>query len=379
MFSYFGNNLTAEKYMNKFEQLYDKIISEYFNAISCNDHSFLKGLNYPKNEFFDEFSLINETVKAAELTPVPDLVLREIIKNLSKINNSIYKISYAEIENIVDNSEYFLSEVFLKNLKKYAKDETGNLYIIFIDDIDQDLSNIYDNKTIQLLKTKISSDDRVFDFYSELANNSNTNGLTIIKKFIEIEDYKDCLIFINKNNKHWKDTLEHEFTHFIQRICSFDKDLPKTYEVVNIKDITPGIQKVLKHFDKKYHWKLFQHLYHKIFLKEEQHQTIKSMIKFFIRQYEQSDIKTIINHKEYTNKQIEEMFNSNKINKDILIKHRLTFLHKFILTDLSSVHDEIDLNTQFLAIYEVIKEDFPQYHIDNIIDNEFKAFRFRDI
>lgn len=31
------------------------------------------------------------------------------------------------------------------------------------------------------------------------------------------------------------------------------------------------------------------------------------------------------------------------------------------------------------SYYEVIKEDFPQYHIDNIIDNEFKAFKFRDI
>ena len=47
-------------------------------------------------------------------------------------------------------------------------------------------------------------------------------GLTIIKKDIQIEKYKDCFIILNRKD-NWKDTLEHELTHFVQKTVGFNK------------------------------------------------------------------------------------------------------------------------------------------------------------
>lgn len=210
--------------MTRFQELYEQILNGLTaSGDICTAHpDFRCPITRPG--FSDDFSFIlNETVKSVELTPVPDYVLYEILKNLKR-NKNVLKIAYKKIIEIIDKSEYALSDVFLKSIIKYANDISGNLYVILLN-----LSNFEESKLVlSELQNQLNNDERLYQVLSILQkqNVQDLQGLTIIKKDIQIEKYKDCFIILNKKD-NWKDTLEHEFKHFIQRVCSFDKDLPK--------------------------------------------------------------------------------------------------------------------------------------------------------
>ncbi len=125
--------------------------------------------------------------------------------------------------------------------------------------------------------------------------------------------------------------------------------------------------------------------------KIEQHQTITSMIKFFIRTYEKSKNAYEINHKKYSIPQIE-----NQTLNDMKLKIRLKWLDEFLLkindykifdyeqlegylnTRERIVTDEIQLQLMCL-IYLYVKNVLIQYNIDEILKDEFKKFKFRKV
>lgn len=382
--------------MTKFEQLYLNIINEYANTPNNQYMILSEDIKkcYPiKSTFLDLHMIINETIKTPELTPVPDEVLIECYKNIKMINNSCYKISYKQINDIINNSEYLLSETFSKCLNKYAKDITGNLYIFksnlpdFEDFINNELTEI---DTFKRINNIIQDEERTLQFISTILNNPN-DGLTIIKHDLDIDKYKDCFIFIN-NVSNFKDVLEHEFTHFIQRICNFDPNLPQVYDHTLKLPILTGfisaIDFVLNKFNnrnniKKYKYQLYNFLIDKL-KQTEQHQTIKSMIKFFIRQYETDNKKYLINHKYLTVNQIE-----NLDNKNLIQKHRLTWIINFLnsfntFKNLEQyLENKIDqthnVKTElFYLIYLAVKNEYNEYDIEKILMDEFKTFKFKD-
>jgi len=384
--------------MNKFNKLYLQIINEYACPQNNKYTKLTKGLKnaYPiKSNFLDTFNIINETIKSVELTPVPDEVLIECYKNLKEISTGCFKISYKTIDNIINNSDYLLSETFSICLQKYAKDSTGNLYIFkgiiptFNDIINKDIKEL---EIFKRINNVINDEDRVYQFISNILNAKNPNGLTIIKRDLHIEKYKDCFIFINQINDNFKDTLEHEFTHFIQRICNFDPSLPKVYvhKIDNnlLKNFYKAIQQITSKFKNKinidqYEYSLYQFLIDKL-RSTEQHQTIKSMIKFFIRLYEKDTQKYVYNHKLLSINQIE-----NKLNKEELIKFRLNWLNQFLSTFNTFLNLEKYLNKEiehtfdvkkelFYLIYLAVKYEYIEYDIDNILKYEFENFKFRD-
>ena len=73
--------------MAKFNELYDKIIEEFYGNI-------LK--KFPFDKEYDTSKIIDEIIQSNLLTPVPDELINKIMENLFK-QGRVMKISYLEI------------------------------------------------------------------------------------------------------------------------------------------------------------------------------------------------------------------------------------------------------------------------------------------
>lgn len=371
--------------MTRFQELYEQILNGLTaSGDICTAHPDFR-CPVTRPGFSDDFSFIlNETVKSVELTPVPDYVLYEILKNLKR-NKNILKISYKKIIEIVDNSEYALSDTFLKSISKYANDISGNLYVILLN-----LSNFEESKLVlSELQNQLNNDERLYQVLSILQkqNVQDLQGLTIIKKNIQIEKYKDCFIILNKKD-NWKDTLEHEFKHFIQRVCSFDKDLPKIVDNFSLEKVD-CLKPFLKHDFTYQEISQLQNFLRNKLSKSEQHQSITSMIKFFIRCYETSSDKFVLNHRKMNIKQVEGLEKSprNQIRLQWLSEF-LSKIHSFDIFDYDLIknyirnHDRVltkELKLQFMCLLYLYVKELNVIDIDKILKEEFEQFKFRNI
>lgn len=365
--------------MNEFEKLYNKIIEESYGNI-------LK--KFPINEDYDTFKIIDEIVQSNLLTPVPDALINEIMKNLFK-QGRVMKISYIEIINLISDIDSETAQVLLSCLRRYAYDPSGNLHIILLNPDDEEETK---NVISKLIKNIDNEEDAYFKI-KRLLESRDSNGLTILRENLQFERFKDCVIYLNFKNKDWKDTLEHELKHFIQRICSFDKHLPTimTLNKDNLFTAQPILTSFKKHFkNKEFIIDLNLFLNNKL-SKTEQHQTITSMIKFFIRTYEKSKNTYEINHKRYSISQIE-----NQMSDEVKLKIRLKWLDEFLSkinnytvfdyeqletylnTRKRVVTEEIQLQLMCL-IYLYVKNVLVQYDINKILKNEFEKFKFRKV
>lgn len=365
--------------MTEFEKIYNKIIDESYGNI-------LK--KFPINEDYDTSKIIDEIVQSNLLTPVPNVLINEIMKNLFK-QGRVMKISYIEIINLISDIDSETAQILLSCLRRYAHDSSGNLHIILLNpDDEEETKNI-----ISKLIKNIDNEEDVYFKIKRLLELRDSNGLTILRENLQFEKFKDCVIYLNFKNKDWKDTLEHELKHFIQRICSFDKHLPMIM-TLNKNDVFKA-QHILtlfkKHFkNKEFIIDLNLFLNNKL-SKIEQHQTITSMIKFFIRTYEKSKNTYEINHKKYSISQIE-----NQMSDEVKLKIKLKWLDEFLSkinnytvfdyeqletylnTRERMVTEEIQLQLMCL-IYLYVKTVLIQYDIDRILKNEFEKFKFRKV
>lgn len=371
--------------MTRFQELYEQILNGLTaSGDICTAHPDFR-CPVTRPGFSDDFSFIlNETVKSVELTPVPDYVLYEILKNLKR-NKNVLKISYKKIIEIIDKSEYALSDVFLKSIIKYANDISGNLYVILLN-----LSNFEESKLVlSELQNQLNNDERLYQVLSILQkqNVQDLQGLTIIKKDIQIEKYKDCFIILNKKD-NWKDTLEHEFKHFIQRVCSFDKDLPKIVDNFSLEKVD-CLKPFLKHDFTYQEISQLQNFLRNKLSKSEQHQSITSMIKFFIRCYETSSDKFTLNHKKMNIKQVEGLEKSlrNQIRLQWLSEF-LSKINSFDIFDYDLIknyirnHDRVltkELKLQFMCLLYLYVKELNVIDIDKILKEEFEQFKFRNI
>lgn len=365
--------------MTEFEKVYNKIIEESYGNI-------LK--KFPVNEDYDTSKIVEEIVQSNLLTPVPDTLINEIMKNLFK-QGRVMKISYLNIIKLISNINSETAQVLLSCLRRYSYDSSGNLHIVLLDpNNEEEMKNI-----ISKLIKNIDNEENAYFKIKKLLELKDANGLTILRENLQFERFKDCVIYLNFKNKDWKDTLEHELKHFIQRICSFDKHLP-TIMTLDKDDVFKA-QNILNPFKKHFKNKNFL-IDLNLFLnnklsRTEQHQTIASMIKFFIRSYERSKNTYEINHKRYSITQIE-----NQTPDDMKLKIRLKWLDEFLLkinnynvfnyeqledylnTRERIVTDEIQLQLMCL-IYLYIKNVLIQYDIDEMLKDEFKKFKFRKV
>lgn len=353
---------------SKFDQLYLKIINEYTGNKYNNLTDELKEFCPVQHEYLDRYKIINEITKSKKLTPVPEELILNICDNIIKINKSTYKISYKNICKLINNSTYIEADTFRQNLLKYAKDINGNLYILFVglDDNEDILNNI----TFNTLKTLINSNEKCCDFYNNILKYPNTiKGLTIIKHYFELEEYKDCLIFVNKDNvsKYFQfdDILDHELTHFIQRITGFGEDITN----IVTRDYSKGLSNIELNIINKFcetnneKTEIKKLIFDKC-RKEEIIETQKDIINLFKRLY---------------------ILKGNNENKLSWLKKFLQSINDYSIFEKQNLYKKLkdyfnsndrvesfEVTFTFICIcYLIIKNEYTEYNIDEILKEEF--------
>ncbi len=168
--------------MTEFEKIYNKIIEESYGNI-------LK--KFPFNEDYDTLKIVEEIIQSNLLTPVPDTLINEIMKNLFK-QGRVMKISYLEIIKLISNINSETAHILLSCLRRYAHDSSGNLHIVLLDpNNEEEMKNI-----ISKLIKNIDNEDVYFKI-KKLLESKNANGLTILRENLQFERFKDCVIYLN--------------------------------------------------------------------------------------------------------------------------------------------------------------------------------------
>ena len=361
---------THKIFESKFEKLYLKIINEYTGNNYSNLTNELKEICPIQHEYLDRYKIINETVKSKKLTPIPDELISNICDNIIKINQSTYKISYQKICELIKKSEYIEADIFRKNLLKYAKNINGNLFILFINIDNSD--NILNNITFNTLKNVIQSDEKCCDFYNEILKYSDKiKGLTIIKHYFELEEYKDSLIFVNKEQIsdyfQFDDILDHELTHFIQRITGFAEDITN----IVTRDYSKGLSKtelqiINKFCDTEEQKLLIKQIIFDKFRKEEIIETQKDIINLFKKLYilkGKNENKLI-----WLNNFLQSINNYSIFEKQNLFQKLKAYL------DSDKRNETFEITFTLICIcYLILKNEYHEYNIDETLKEEFKT------
>lgn len=352
--------------MGKFEEVYKQILSQHLGQKIDQLNPLLIEAYKPQHQYFDRYKIINQIVKSKKLIPVPNSLIKQINNNIEKLNSNVYKIDYKQLINIVKQSEYTEAQTFIQNFEEHTKDINGTLYIVYFELDEND--NVMNNKTLNLILQTVEKDQLACDFFNEILNHPKTvKGLNIVKSYEDIEKYKDTLIFINKNNiTDWfafLDILDHQLTHFIQRITNFEDKVKIIKRDYAHNSLNKDQRKILDKFVyKQENRMLVWTMIIDKFSDTEYVETIKDIINFFkrfyIREGKRKDKLTWLNN-----------FLTSINNYSYFQKHNL--IDQF--NDYLDSKDKIQtFNITFVLIcicYFVLKLN---YDIDNLLKEQFK-------
>lgn len=374
--------------MNKFDNTYNKILN---NIIQTPCEFSINEINEcikQKYKWFGISEILNEYVEEKTTTPIPKDFFINICKNIKTKEFQILHYSFKEISSLLDNYNYENIEEFKNNLNN------GNLYIISSKQISDNLTNDEMIKIYNLLLNTFNEDEIEKIIYE---CGKNVKGVTSSLKIIDdINSYNNIFIFLNQNKivkRSWTTTLEHEITHFIQRIIGHEKSLKRSVEIPG-----NGYGLYLKH----------KNILDKIFNIDGDNRPnneILEFIKYIIKPVEQD---TSFKHicmqfqREYerNNKEITSHKNDSRLIKNF--KQREQWINNFL--DKISNHNYfnslqwknnlnlIKNNFEDLSLNEKIKYDLihaiigfliydnilPEKNIKEKIINHFKSFKYRD-
>ena len=187
----------------------------------------------------------------------------------------------------------------------------------------------------------------------------NVKGITSsLKIFDNINSYKNIFIFINQDKivkRSWSTTLEHELTHFIQRVIGYEKTLKRSIEVPG-----NGYGLYLKHKD------FFDKLLN-LQDDEKPNNNVLEFIKYIIKPVEQD---TSFKHicmqfqREYerNNKEISSYKDDKRLNKNF--EQREKWLNIF-LNKISN--DEYFNSNEWKNNLKLIKNNYEELSLDEKI------------
>lgn len=331
---------------SKFNKIYNRIISE------CNI-----------------WNVVTEYVNDESSTPINKNFFNYICSCIKK-PTSYVKISFDKILYFVqkDTNEHIdkLLEVLKNNIDNF-------LYIFSVD-----ISNETDiNDFYKFLTKEFKNDEYNFIRSQYDIRNMTSTGLTLAKR----KDNLPFYIIINRyDNLTWKDTLEHELTHFIQKLIGNNISLPKVKGIQSL-DIDQILNDIINYIESfhfsndKEKYSLFYSLKYMLNSKEL-HQSIKNCLNFLQRTYE--------NHNKRITRQIE-----HSMDKKSILEYRLAWLNEFT-THLTSnefkklfknkfENDSLTLQERKELFYKMsysallLVENMKEKSI-----NHFKSFKFRD-
>lgn len=204
-----------------FQKTFEKILANLDSTID-SDAFFYESKDSLKPIWTRQFNILNEYVEDPELTPVPKQVLIMFAKSLKTKKDSVKTFSYKEIYEMLHEYDYEYSEEFKENLLKYDA-FNGHLTVAAIQNDEKIIHEYLDDE---------------FDFLkvNDLVEKMKANPTSIVDSWSrdlseDVVVQKNVLILLNRSliirGQDWKDSLEHELTHFIQRIVGLDKSLKK--------------------------------------------------------------------------------------------------------------------------------------------------------
>lgn len=375
--------------MKNFIQIYNKLLLEENNNY-C----------YPEYIGLNIFNILNEWVESPDLLSFPKELQIELCKNLRKHFDNFFIISYKKIIDILKKYDYDYTDDVVDGMKKYDIVNSGYLILISLSIDESD--DFINNKTLNFIKENFNDIyDNAYDIFANIYNNRYSDGLTIFHRDEYDPENSYTCIFINRNCSNLKDTLEHELTHFIKNVAKYGNKFPKTYSGLTTNklknkqiacvDFVYTLFKDLQFSDQTSY--SIKEIALRVFTEREEQPTIKSIINSFIRAYENDKNKYEFNHLRKSIPQIENTSDRNKI-----IDFRINWLNNFlkninsknILKENRNLIEEYFSKRNYEKNYTIefilkcisylcFKENYPQYNIDNIIKENFKTFKFRDI
>lgn len=370
---------------------FKKVYLDILNNQSIDSDNWLNNndLAY-ESIYLNTYRILNEYVENPQLTPIPKNVFIDIIKHLkTKINNK-YTITYKEIHDLLYKYDYQYYDDFKQNLLKYNK-FNGKLTIAILNN-DPNIIHEFLDEEFDFIK--------INDLINQL-NNDPTGITDSWNKDLsspKILD-KNIVILINRDliqlDQSWKDALEHELTHFIQRIVGFNKTLQKRIQYNGPNSVNQYNNNVKQLIDiilskttlnKNNVITGFNRFINYILKSNEIEPSSKSCINRFQRMYETSKI----------------AFNNNKFKLNIKkLEDRLIWLNEFLnkINNLQYYNSEEFINlfdTYFLknknnlTYYQFLQYNqlfailiYIIYRLNNInieqdIKEHFKTFILRD-
>lgn len=205
---------------------------------------------------------------------------------------------------------------------------------------------------------------------------------------------KNILVLLNRDliryNQNWKDSLEHELTHLIQRIVGLNNSLKSSYKYLgpnnmikfndNIKNLIQEILNKTSLNKNEVDANLVRFINYLIKV-TEQHPMIKPCINAVQRLYEQSQL-TIINNKfKYNFKNLENKNTwLNKFLSQLQIDNNfINLFDTYFIKDKSNLTIiELKNYNKMMCILTCLIFKCLNYNIEEKLQNHFKKFKLRD-
>lgn len=373
--------------LTKFQQKYLEVLA---NSPTDSDNWYQepKIPDKPFMTYFKTLHILNEYVEDPELTPVPREIMIHILPKLKTRQNNVLELTYKELYDLLDVYNYQYSEEFKENLDKLNKFKLGKVYIAVLDNNEQILHQYLDDyfdplfifqKVIPLMEEK--SDGVTTSWNKNLFNPT-------------IKD-KDILILINRDlikyDQTWKDTFEHQLTHFVQRVVGLDKSLKSSLTYLGPNNALIANQKLKKlieninsktNVNKSMTTALLKRFITYILQAQQIHPIVKTTINAIQRLYEQSQLTFKGTKFSYNYKKLQDrnIWLDNFLQKLVVDQHFITLFDKYIQKnklDLSLA--ELREYNQMMVILTCLIYECLDYPIENKIKEHFKTFKLRDL
>lgn len=313
---------------------------------------------------------------------IPQDMFNYVIQTISNSDKNLFQFSYEELIKYSLNYDYQKANEFRMNLAKYA--QRGSYYILFVEynqkKYFQNLSNLLSTLQIQQLYNDMYSIMGITKYGVPMKDGSDKNCITVLNKsLLKLDD--------------WIGTLQHQMTHFIQRLIgledtvkkNYHKKIDKTNEELNPKIVrysqlitkyTQNNQRFTKSLIKKYTY---------MFAKNQIQQTLKSVLLLFKNMYERdiqfangqivsvNIVKTSKQDRLKWLKQFLSLINSKKYLQSDTFKQSLKLWRKksILCNDQQLIKHRY---ISYILCYLGFKNILPEVDIDNKLIKYFEEF-----
>ena len=215
--------------ISKFEQLFRKILAEQ-QSITDVDYDFIQQESSYDAPLEGTRFILNEYVKDPDFTPIPKQVLNEICSLVKFRKDNVVKISFKKVYELLDEYDYEYYDEFKMNLMQRSLYD-GSLYIVLLFDIDRE-NPIPLNRSYAFINSYVNDENASRRMLEEILKAGEVDALCSVSNQEKLDDWffnGNAMIYISLFGEFLKDSLEHELTHFIQRIVGLDKSLQKQF------------------------------------------------------------------------------------------------------------------------------------------------------